>query len=93
MWYSHNMSLVCAILIAYLHFSYAQNSPQDYVNAHNQARKEVGVGPVKWDPKLAKYAENYANEERLIVHNNTHALHNMVRILPLELESSPVLVL
>ncbi|KAI3715935.1 hypothetical protein L6452_22927 [Arctium lappa] len=62
MGYSHNMSLVGAILIAYLHFSYAQNAPQDYVNAHNQARKEVGVGPVKWDAKLAKTAENEVNK-------------------------------
>jgi len=59
--YSHSMSLICAISIAYLHFSYAQNAPQDYVNAHNQARKEVSVGPVRWDATLAKFAENYAN--------------------------------
>ncbi|KAI3715927.1 hypothetical protein L6452_22917 [Arctium lappa] len=75
MGYSHNMSLVCAILIAYLHFFYAQNAPQDYVNTHNQARKEVGVGPVKWDAKLAKFAENYANQRKTncALHNSPHS--------------------
>ncbi|KAI3715928.1 hypothetical protein L6452_22918 [Arctium lappa] len=65
MGYSHNMSLVYAILIAFLHFSYAQNAPQDYVNAHNKARKEVGVGPVKWDDRLAKLAEYEVNQRKV----------------------------
>lgn len=42
--------------------SYAQNSPQDYVNIHNKARSEVGVGPINWDTKLASYAQNYINK-------------------------------
>ncbi|KAI3715932.1 hypothetical protein L6452_22923 [Arctium lappa] len=50
---------------AFLHFSYAQNAPQDYVNAHNKARKEVGVGPVKWDDKLAKLAEYEVNQRKI----------------------------
>nr|QYF06691.1 pathogenesis-related protein 1d [Allium sativum] len=42
----------------------AQNSPQDYVNAHNSVRGQVGVGPVSWDQNLAAYAQNYANQQR-----------------------------
>nr|QYF06695.1 pathogenesis-related protein 1k [Allium sativum]QYF06696.1 pathogenesis-related protein 1k [Allium sativum] len=40
----------------------AQNNPQDYINAHNQARAAVGVGPVSWDRNVAAYAQNYANK-------------------------------
>nr|KYP48469.1 hypothetical protein KK1_029844 [Cajanus cajan] len=40
----------------------AQNSPQDYLNAHNKARSEVGVGPMRWDATVASYAQNYVNK-------------------------------
>merc|ERR1712071_83867 len=39
------------------------NSPKDYVDIHNEARKNVSVGPVTWDKKLEKYAPNYANKK------------------------------
>nr|GLL28573.1 pathogenesis-related leaf protein 4-like [Ipomoea trifida] len=39
----------------------AQNSPQDYLDAHNAARAAVGVGPMTWDAAAAAYAQNYAN--------------------------------
>ncbi|GFY90128.1 CAP (Cysteine-rich secretory proteins, Antigen 5, and Pathogenesis-related 1 protein) superfamily protein [Actinidia rufa] len=41
--------------------SHAQNSPQDYLNAHNAARAEVNVGAMTWDNTVAAYAQNYAN--------------------------------
>ncbi|XP_057740868.1 pathogenesis-related protein 1A-like [Arachis stenosperma] len=34
----------------------AQNSPEDYLEAHNTARAEVGVKPLKWDGRLESYA-------------------------------------
>ncbi|QCD76642.1 pathogenesis-related protein 1 [Vigna unguiculata] len=40
----------------------AQNSPQDYLNAHNTARSQVGVGPMKWDSTVASFAQNYVNK-------------------------------
>nr|AWX94595.1 pathogensis-related protein 1 [Panax notoginseng] len=43
------------------HSSHAQNSPQDYLNAHNAARAQVRVGPMRWDTTVAAYAQNYAN--------------------------------
>ena len=49
-------------ILATFQLSYAQNSPQDYLNAHNQARAQVGVGSMRWDEKVASYARNYVNK-------------------------------
>ncbi|KAK4491162.1 hypothetical protein RD792_001892 [Penstemon davidsonii] len=40
----------------------AQNSPQDYLNAHNSARANVRVGPMTWDQNVASFAQNYVNQ-------------------------------
>ena len=45
-----------------IHVSLAQNSHQDFVNAHNVARAEVGVGPIRWNHTIAAYAQDYANK-------------------------------
>ncbi|XP_047318483.1 pathogenesis-related leaf protein 6-like [Impatiens glandulifera] len=42
--------------------STAQNSPQDYVDAHNAARAQVGVGPIAWDENVAAFARSYASQ-------------------------------
>ncbi|XP_028794395.1 basic form of pathogenesis-related protein 1-like [Neltuma alba] len=44
--------------------TYAQNSPQDYVNAHNAARSQVGVPNIAWDETVAAFARNYANQRK-----------------------------
>lgn len=33
----------------------------EFLNYHNQVRAEVGVGPLQWDPKLAAYAQEWAD--------------------------------
>ncbi|KAL2343901.1 hypothetical protein Fmac_005186 [Flemingia macrophylla] len=43
--------------------SLAQNSPKDFLDAHNKARTEVGVPPLKWNNTVAKYAQNYADSK------------------------------
>ncbi|XP_061336429.1 basic form of pathogenesis-related protein 1-like [Gastrolobium bilobum] len=41
--------------------SLAHYSPQDFLDPHNEARAEVGVGPLSWNDTLEAYAQNYAN--------------------------------
>ncbi|KAJ9705385.1 hypothetical protein PVL29_003437 [Vitis rotundifolia] len=54
------LALLCVMWLA--HICCAQNSQQDYLNAHNTARAQVGVGPMSWDNTVATYAQNYANK-------------------------------
>ncbi|KZV23376.1 pathogenesis-related protein [Dorcoceras hygrometricum] len=44
------------------YYGEAQNSPQDYLKAHNAARSEVGVQPMTWDENVAAYAHEYASQ-------------------------------
>ncbi|KAK1441557.1 hypothetical protein QVD17_07555 [Tagetes erecta] len=55
-------ALLCFIILAIFRSTLAQNSPQDFVAAHNAARAQVGVGNIAWNPTLATYAQNYANQ-------------------------------
>ncbi|KAJ7946846.1 Pathogenesis-related protein 1 [Quillaja saponaria] len=41
--------------------SNSQNSPQDYLNAHNVARLQVGVANISWDSTVEASAKTYAN--------------------------------
>ncbi|KAL6270712.1 hypothetical protein ACE6H2_027623 [Prunus campanulata] len=50
-----------------------QNSQQDYLNAHNVARKQVGIPNITWDSTVEAYAKNYANSRAAdcnLVHSN-----------------------
>ncbi|PQM33137.1 pathogenesis-related leaf protein 6 [Prunus yedoensis var. nudiflora] len=64
--------LLCLMSLV-LHPSHAQNSQQDYLNAHNVARKQVGVPNITWDSTIEAYAQNYANSRAAdcnLVHSN-----------------------
>ncbi|KAH7673601.1 Cysteine-rich secretory protein-related protein [Dioscorea alata] len=65
--------LACIMALAMAGHAVAQNSPDDYVNAHNSARSQVGVDPVKWNDTVAAYAEDYANQRAndcQLIHSN-----------------------
>lgn len=51
----------------------AQNTVQDYLKTHNDARSLVGVPNLVWDAALAQYALTYANSRKAdcsLVHSN-----------------------
>ncbi|KAL0387124.1 UNVERIFIED_CONTAM: Basic form of pathogenesis-related protein 1 [Sesamum radiatum] len=40
----------------------AQNSPEDFLKAHNAGRAQVGVPPLAWKESLVAYAQDYAKQ-------------------------------
>ncbi|CAI9294496.1 unnamed protein product [Lactuca saligna] len=60
-----SFTLVCLFTLAILHTINAQNSQQNYLDAHNDAaRTPVGVADIIWNATLATYAQNYANQRK-----------------------------
>ncbi|KAI6678233.1 hypothetical protein NL676_039029 [Syzygium grande] len=53
---------LAALTLVLIPLSAAQNSPKDYVAAHNKARSRVGVGRIAWDQRVASYAMDYAKK-------------------------------
>ncbi|TYI98411.1 hypothetical protein E1A91_D01G212600v1 [Gossypium mustelinum] len=61
-WFTKLSSAICFMTLCLSHFSEAQNSPQDFVKAHNVIRAAVGVGPLVWNRTVASYAQKYADK-------------------------------
>ncbi|XP_057534987.1 pathogenesis-related protein 1A-like [Amaranthus tricolor] len=62
-----NLAIFTCLIVVTLAISqlcHAQNSAQDYVNAHNTARSAVGVGNIQWNETVAAYALQYANQRK-----------------------------
>ncbi|CAN6544259.1 unnamed protein product [Malus baccata var. baccata] len=59
-----NISLALLFILGsvLIQSSHAQDTPQDYLNSHNDARAAVDVGPLTWDDEVAGCAQNYANQ-------------------------------
>ncbi|KAE8681939.1 Pathoproteinsis-related protein 1 [Hibiscus syriacus] len=57
-----SLALTCLFAFTLILPSHAQDSPQDYLNAHNEARSAVNVGPMTWDETVAGFARDYANQ-------------------------------
>ncbi|XP_039131364.1 pathogenesis-related protein 1-like [Dioscorea cayenensis subsp. rotundata] len=65
--------LACIIALTMAGHAVAHNSPDHYLNPHNSARSDVGVGPVTWNDTVAAYAEDYANQRAKdceLIHSN-----------------------
>ncbi|XVF00659.1 hypothetical protein REPUB_Repub04eG0020200 [Reevesia pubescens] len=63
MWFLKLFLAACLMILTLApQFSLAQNSPQDFVNAHNAVRAEVGVGPLVWNDTVASYAQKFAKK-------------------------------
>ncbi|GLJ26848.1 hypothetical protein SUGI_0524580 [Cryptomeria japonica] len=57
------MSLMWLVLVVcFLHLCAGQDLQTQYLSAHNNARSQVGFGPLVWDDTVATYAQNYANQ-------------------------------
>jgi len=67
------LALLLTGVLATIQPTTAQNSPQDFVRAHNRARRSVGVGPVTWDPDLESYAQDYASRQTGDCRDLTHS--------------------
>ncbi|XP_065872032.1 pathogenesis-related leaf protein 6-like [Euphorbia lathyris] len=68
-----SLALLPLLCLAMVHRSGAQNTQQDYLNAHNTPRAQVGVANIVWDATVAAYAQNYANSRIAdcnLVHSN-----------------------
>lgn len=68
------LSLLCILSSSFMFSSsVAQDLPQDYVDAHNTARAQVGVEPIQWDDSVANYAQQYLSQhigDCQMVHSN-----------------------
>jgi len=51
-------------IISMCSICFAQSSPKDFLDAHNEARKEVGVKPLKWNETLVDYAQKYVDSKK-----------------------------
>ncbi|KAF7068229.1 hypothetical protein CFC21_074005 [Triticum aestivum] len=61
--YSTKLVLLLVALMSAMAVT-AQNSEQDFVDAHNAARADVGLGEVTWDATVAAFAQDYADQRR-----------------------------
>ncbi|KAM1003071.1 hypothetical protein FF1_003378 [Malus domestica] len=74
------VAVLCIVVTALsqVHPSHAQNSQQDFLNAHNAARAQVNVPDIVWDNAVAAYAQNYANSrigDCNLVHSNSNGTY------------------
>lgn len=54
------LGMFMCMLVTHVRSRKLINPNQDFVDAHNAARAEVGVGPISWNSTVAAYAKTYA---------------------------------
>ncbi|XP_057824770.1 pathogenesis-related protein 1C [Cryptomeria japonica] len=50
------------LVVCFLQLCTGQDLQTQFLSPHNDARSQVGVGPLVWDDTVAAYAQNYANQ-------------------------------
>ncbi|KAK7412219.1 hypothetical protein VNO78_03669 [Psophocarpus tetragonolobus] len=60
----NSICVLCVLGLGMVIVSEAQDSPEDYLNAHNAARGAVGVPNIVWDNTVASFARSYANQRK-----------------------------
>ncbi|KAL7250137.1 hypothetical protein ACSBR1_012189 [Camellia fascicularis] len=55
-----SLAIVSFMALTMAHHSLAQNSPLDFLAAHNAVRAQIGIKPLAWNNTVAAYTENYA---------------------------------
>ncbi|KAL3621047.1 hypothetical protein CASFOL_035959 [Castilleja foliolosa] len=58
---SFHLAILFFIALTMLQHDPCLGTPQEYLDPHNAARAEVGVGPMVWDENVAAFAQSYAN--------------------------------
>lgn len=74
---------LCIVVLTLTPIVVAQNSPQDFLDAHNAVRATVGVEPLFWDEELETYAKNYIGSKIKtceMVHSNGHYGENLATV-------------
>nr|GEY81196.1 pathogenesis-related leaf protein 4-like [Tanacetum cinerariifolium] len=59
-----SFSLTCLVVLTILHTNDALTEQEEFLNTHNSARSQEGVGNVVWNATVAIYAQNYANQRK-----------------------------
>ncbi|KAL1224835.1 Pathogenesis-related protein 1 [Cardamine amara subsp. amara] len=62
--YSRFLVVLAALVGALILPTKAQDSPKDYLGAHNKVRAAVGVGPLQWNERVAALVRSYADQRR-----------------------------
>ncbi|KAI9112353.1 hypothetical protein K1719_016550 [Acacia pycnantha] len=78
--FSSKFSFYFIFFFLFAFIAYAQDSPEDYVDAHNAARSEVGVLDIVWDDTVAEYAQNYVRQRKIdcqMVHSGSNYGENL----------------
>lgn len=66
------------------------SKPQEYLDAHNAIRLQMGVPPLTWDPRLERHSRKYGNSQAHICHlQHSHGIFGENLAWELYDEASP----
>ncbi|XP_074267132.1 pathogenesis-related protein PR-1-like [Silene latifolia] len=59
-------TILTFLLLPFIFGAAVPASPNEWLAPHNNARKAVGLSPLRWDATLANYAKKYGNQVRKV---------------------------